>query len=252
MGLEGFEPIFGETRAECSAPNPSPLRPFLFYVHASGSSALRFHATDFHSRTFEAVRTVEQLEDMREMTGIVGSWSEFMDYVRASIKSDDVKLILEGHPGREGASYAKLIARRSKGMPVISISLAKLEDAAAAHDAMANLSLELFKESKSMHNLSKNVQEQCFHLTKEISAEQEKNEILQRQLDTVLYSKRQKKMNDKSNSHASSVAGLQDSPDKQAAQNLDSTKMAKRVVPAYRRAKVRGAVLQDTDDDEDK
>jgi len=54
-----------------------------------------------------------------------------------------------------GASYAKLIARRSKGMPVISISLAKLEDA-AAHDAMANLSLELYKESKSMHNLFKN------------------------------------------------------------------------------------------------
>ena len=47
-----------------------------------------------------AINIVNLLQ--RDMTGIVGSWSEFMDYVRASIKSDDVKLILEGHPGREG------------------------------------------------------------------------------------------------------------------------------------------------------
>ncbi|KAJ0040978.1 hypothetical protein Pint_27374 [Pistacia integerrima] len=45
--------------------------------------------------------------------------------------------------------------------------------------------------------------------------------------------------------------GLQDSPDKQAAQSPISTKVANRVVPAYRRAKVRGALLQDTEDDKD-
>lgn len=32
----------------------------------------------------------------RDVTGIGGSWSDFLDYVLASIKSDDVKLVLEG------------------------------------------------------------------------------------------------------------------------------------------------------------
>ena len=64
MGLEEIEPIFGEAKAEWSAPNSPPLRPFLFWVHALGSSSLRVIVTDFHSNTFEAVRSIEQLEDM--------------------------------------------------------------------------------------------------------------------------------------------------------------------------------------------
>lgn len=43
-----------------------------------------------------------------------------------------------------GAGYAKLVAQKSKGMPLISIPLTKLVGSAAT-EAMANLSLELFK-----------------------------------------------------------------------------------------------------------
>lgn len=38
----------------------------------------------------------------RDEIGIGGSWSEFIDYVVASIKSEDVKLILEGHSNADG------------------------------------------------------------------------------------------------------------------------------------------------------
>ncbi|KAL6958051.1 hypothetical protein U1Q18_040401 [Sarracenia purpurea var. burkii] len=250
MGIEDFEPIFGEAKAEWSAPNSPPLRSFLFHVHACGSSSLRFHVTDFHSNTFEAVRSIEQLDDMRDMIGIGGSWSEFLDYLIASIKSGDARLILEGQSRPEGAAYAKLVAQKSKGMPLISISVARLADA-AAKEAMANISLELYKAFKSMHNLLTNEQERCCQLTKVISAKQEKNETIQRQLDAVLYPKRQKlqKMNDKANLDSLMVNGSPDSPDKLAAQNAGSTKVTKRVVPAYRRAKARGVILQDTEDD---
>ncbi|XP_058187036.1 uncharacterized protein LOC131303968 [Rhododendron vialii] len=248
MGLEDLEPIFGEAKAQWSAPSSPPLRSFLFRVYASSPSYLRVQVTDFHSNTFEAVRSIEQLEDLRDMVGIGGSWSEFIDYLFTSLKSGDVKL-LEGESISHGAPYAKLTAQKSKGLPLISISLTRLEDA-AAKEAMASLSLDLFKAFKSMHNLLIHEQEQCCQLTKVISAEQEKNETIQTQLDAVLYSNRQKsqKMNDKSNPGAMLATGVQESPDKLAAQNKASSKVAKRVVPAYRRAKVRGVLLQDTDD----
>lgn len=49
-----------------------------------------------------------------------------------------------------GAAYAKLAAQKSKGMPVISISLTKLVGTAAS-EAIANLSLQLFEEFKNIH-----------------------------------------------------------------------------------------------------
>ena len=51
-----------------------------------------------------------------------------------------------------GAAYAKLVAQKSKGMPLISISLAGLADA-AAKEAVANLSLGLYKAFKNLHSL---------------------------------------------------------------------------------------------------
>ncbi|KAL2521283.1 uncharacterized protein Fot_25206 [Forsythia ovata] len=86
----------------------------------------------------------------RDNIGIGGNWSEFVDYITASIKSEDVKLIVEGQSKSGGASHAKLIAQKGKGMPRISISLAKLLDGAASQ-AMAKLSLELHREFKNVH-----------------------------------------------------------------------------------------------------
>ncbi|THG02128.1 hypothetical protein TEA_020160 [Camellia sinensis var. sinensis] len=303
MGFDDFEPIFGQAKAEWSTPNSPPLRPFLFNVHVSGSSCLKVHVSDFYSNTFEAVRSIEQLEDLRDMIGIGGSWCEFMDYLVASIKSDDrdmigiggswcefmdylvasiksddVKLILDGQPRADGAAYAKLVAQKSKGMPLISISLAKLVDAAAS-EVMANLSLEdsfgnlgvllptigivvgfgcgKLLGARSMLSVDESNISRTGVLGRWVRGggflKQEKTGTIQKQLDTFLYSKRQKslKMNDKSNTDALSATGLQDSPDKLAAQNPGSTKVAKRVVPAYRRSKVRGVLLQDTTEDGD-
>lgn len=254
MGFEGFEPIFGEPKVEWAAAQDSlPLLSFLFHARAPDPSHLRIHVTDFHSNTWEAVRSVVQLEDMRDNIGIGGSWSDFVDYIRTSIKSQELKLVMEGHSNSDGAAYAKLVAQKSKGMPLISISLTKLVDSAAS-EAMANLSLELFKAFKNVRYSLVEEQERSLQLTKVISAEKERNESMQSQLE--LYSKRQKlqKMNasDKADVSAPIMSnGLQNSPGKLTARDTGSTKVANRVVPTYRRAKVRGVLLQDTEDDKD-
>lgn len=54
--------------------------------------------------------------------------------------------------GISGAANAKLVAQKSKGMPVISISLTELVGSAASA-AIMNLSLELFKAFKSIDDL---------------------------------------------------------------------------------------------------
>nr|GME04554.1 Leucine-rich repeat-containing protein [Ipomoea batatas] len=249
MGFLEMEPIFGQLKAEWSAPHTNPLRPFLLHVHGlpTDPPALRFHVTDFHSNTWEALKTEQDLEDMRDVTGIGGSWSDFLEYVLASIKSDDVKLVLEGDS--VDAARGKLIAQKAKGMPRITILLSKLVDAAAS-EAVANLSLELYKSLKNVQNLLISEQERCCHLSKAISVEQEKNETIQKQLDGFLYPKRQKltKVTDKSKSDPASIMDSQNSPDGKAAQQ-PSTKVINRVVPTRRRAKVRGVLLQDTEDD---
>lgn len=50
-----------------------------------------------------------------------------------------------------GATSAKLVAHKSKGMPLISIPLSRLTNS-SADDAKANLSFELFKAYKGKHN----------------------------------------------------------------------------------------------------
>ncbi|XP_042976257.1 uncharacterized protein LOC122307430 isoform X2 [Carya illinoinensis] len=225
MGFEGFEPIFGEPKVQwATAQDSLSLRPFLFLVHAPDPSHLRIHVTDFNSNTWEAVRSVVQLEDMRDIIGIGGSWSEFVDYFIASIKSEELKLVMEGDSNSE------------------------------ATEAMANLSLELFKAFNNVRYLLVEEQEHSLQLMKEISTEKERNESIQSQLEQ--YSKRQKlpKMNasDKADASAPLMSnGLQNSPDKLRSQDAGSKKVNNRVVPAHRRAKARGVILRDTDDDKD-
>ncbi|KAL0378228.1 UNVERIFIED_CONTAM: hypothetical protein Sradi_3128300 [Sesamum radiatum] len=254
MSFEEMPPVFRKVIAEWSPPRPltKPPAPFLFRVHADGNdhSGIRIIATDFQSNTFQAIKSRHQLEDLRDDIGIGGSWSEFIDYVTTSLKSGDVKLVMEDLYESGGASHAKLIAQKAKGMPRLSISLGKLVNGAAS-EAMANLSLELYKEFKDVQRLLIEEQESKYQLTKVVAAEQEKNVTLQKQLDMLLYSRKHKlqKISDRDNSDSTSVMVSQDSPDKHAAYNPSSTKGANRVVPAHRRSKVRGAVLDDTEDD---
>ncbi|KAK2656281.1 hypothetical protein Ddye_009333 [Dipteronia dyeriana] len=252
MGLEEFEPIFGEPKLEWVSPrDPSPPGRFLFHVHSPDSSHLSIHVTDFLSNTWEAKRTFSQLEDMRDDIGIGGSWSEFIEYLTASIKSEDVKLVFQTNSHSDGIASAKLVAQKSKGMPRISISLTKIAGSAAS-EAFANLSLGLFETFKSIqHSLIQEQERSCL-LTKVISAEKEKSEKIESQPEQ--YSKRQKSQNMNSSempdvSDPSMNNGLLNSPDKQSARDPVSSKVTNRVIPAYRRAKVRGAVLLDTEDD---
>lgn len=71
LDLEEFQPIFGEAKAELEASSAtsngdviSTLNPFLFRVFAADLSHLAFHVTDFRSNTWEALRSVHQLDDM--------------------------------------------------------------------------------------------------------------------------------------------------------------------------------------------
>ncbi|XP_055816115.1 uncharacterized protein LOC129885737 isoform X2 [Solanum dulcamara] len=251
MGFDDIEPIFGGINAEWSAPHKTPLKPFLFHVYGlpSDPSSLHVCATDFYSNTWHALKSAQELEDMRDRTGIGGSWSDFVDYLIAAIKSEDVKLVMDGQSKVGGAAHAKLVAQKAKGMPRIAISLSKLVDTAAT-DAMANLSLELYKTFTNVHNLLKAEQQRCCELTNVLSEEKEKNETAQKQLNALLYSKRQKMQKITENTASDTATGSSslESPVKQAAQ-LSSTKVSNRVVPAHRRARVRGVLLHDTEDE---
>lgn len=246
--MDDFEPLFGEPKVEWSAASPvtTPVRPFLFQVHAQDSCSLGVNVTDFFSNSFGAVRSIQQLEDMRDDTGIGGSWSEFLEYLVNSIKFGDVKLVLEGHSKSDGPESARLVAQKSKGMPRISVFLLRLVGT-AANEVMARLSLDLYKAFKSSHKLLAQEKDGHYQLTKMLPAEQEKSEHIQTQLD---YSKRHK-IHDKITSDASSSATpFHDVSDKQADENRSPMKASKRVVPAHRRSKVRGVLLQDTEEDD--
>lgn len=63
MKIEGFEPIFGEPKAEWADSRSDSLGRFLFHVSAPDSSHLLIQVTDFRSNTWEAKRSVLQLDD---------------------------------------------------------------------------------------------------------------------------------------------------------------------------------------------
>ncbi|KAF9599773.1 hypothetical protein IFM89_001719 [Coptis chinensis] len=276
-GFEAFEPIFGKANAEWASSNNSSssssslsstsFLPFLFHVHALDIYSLRIHVTDYHSYTFESILSIQQFEDMRDDIGVGGSWSEFVDYVIESLKTDNVKLVVGSAKSKNsdadhGAKLGKLIAHKSKGMPRISISLDRLMESSAS-DAMANLSLQLFKAFKSKHTLPvKEEQEKCQQLTNKSSIEQARHEHIQNQHDPVLFSRKQKlqklstsdnisPVTASSNLDLISVSDKHKSPKKRPTQDSHSTKVGHRAAPAYRRAKVRGAVLGDTEDGDD-
>ncbi|XP_076949760.1 uncharacterized protein LOC143622526 [Bidens hawaiensis] len=294
MELTNFEPLFGEPKVDDS----SAVRPFLFQVHAPDPCQLRVHVTDFFATSFEALRSIQQLDDMRDETGVGGSCSDFLQYLVHSIKFGDVKLVFEGQSKSNGPDSARLIAQKSKGMPRISVSLIRLVGT-AANEAMAKLSIDMYKFYKSNHKLLLEEQEGRHQLTKKLSAEQfklcidsrcwcmvywyyllfsvladhknlficfqlqisntlftvlcvchvvyqEKSERMQKQLDGLLYSSRHnsQKAPDKLASVTSS-----DISERQSDQNPSPMKAPKRAVPAHRRSKVRGVLLQDTEED---
>lgn len=132
--FEGFEPVFGEVVPERSDPGSGLLRRCLFHVYASDSFHLTVHVTDFISGAWETILSVSQLDDMvrllsflasplvmnismawfwkqRDTVGIGGTWSEFLDYTVASLKSENVKLLLGDHSISKGRTFFQLICQ---------------------------------------------------------------------------------------------------------------------------------------------
>ncbi|XP_052731435.1 uncharacterized protein LOC108344991 isoform X6 [Vigna angularis] len=149
----------------------------------------------------------------------------------------------------KGVSHAKLVAQKSKGMPLITIPLTKVVDCTAMEvklnfcsslfDAFKMKSMEC-SLVKGVRNLSKKQEHSA--RTNMLAAEKERNESIQLE-------QRQKfqKISDLDN--GVSTEGLQNSPDKQATRHGGSTKVKNRKVPAYRsRTKVRGALLHDNEE----
>lgn len=97
-GFQEFEPIFNKPRigwAKNSNQGSGLMDQFLMHIFAPDDNHLKIQVTDYHSNTFEAVKSVMQLDDMRDCIGIGGSWTEFVEYLVASFKAEDVKLVLE-------------------------------------------------------------------------------------------------------------------------------------------------------------
>ncbi|KAJ0972089.1 hypothetical protein J5N97_020048 [Dioscorea zingiberensis] len=260
-GFANLEPVFGEANAEWNhspASPASPLRSFLFNARALDPSRLGIAATDFHSLTFDLILNVSELEDLRDDVGIGGSWSEFLDYLIASLSSEDVKLVLDS----PDAMHAKLIAHKSKGLPRISLSLNRLVNS-SANDVMASLSLALFGAFKCEKNDVIKEKEHSTQLEKSLSSERERNESLQRQLDSCSFLSMRKvpklKASDSrlpvsdtlSNLDSSLVSKTQQASDVPSGRDPQPAKPIHRAAPVNRRAKVRGALLHDSKDDDD-
>ncbi|XP_025689603.1 uncharacterized protein [Arachis hypogaea] len=182
MVFEDFEPIFAEPKVDFSGHRSCPLSSFLLHAYAPDTSHIVIHVTDFHSHTWEARFSVPLLEDIRDIIGIGGSWSEFVDYFVASLKSEDLKLVLEANSSSDGISNAKLVAQKSKGMPLITIPLTKLVDS-TANEAISNISSRLFKAYKNIKRSLVEEQERTSRLTNIVEAEKERNETLRQQLE---------------------------------------------------------------------
>ncbi|KAK7247587.1 hypothetical protein RIF29_42472 [Crotalaria pallida] len=243
MVFDKFEAVFGEPKVECCS-SSCPLRPFLFHAYAPDPFHLSIHVTDFHSHTWESLLSVSMLEDIRDVIGLGGSWSEFADYFITSLKSENLKLLLEANSNSHGVSYAKLVSQKSKGMPLITIPLTKLVDSTAS-ETMSNLSFGLFKEYQRIKSSLVQEEELSIRLTNMGAAEKEKNETMHQQLEQR---RKFQKIGDAEKAGVS-TNGLQNSPDKQAARDAGTTKVKNRVVPAHRRTKVRGALLHNSDDE---
>ncbi|KAL0721370.1 hypothetical protein Bca4012_035969 [Brassica carinata] len=234
--FEGFESVFGEVVPERSDPGSGILRRCLFHVYASDSFHLTVHVTDFISGAWETILSVSQLDDMRDTVGIGGSWSEFLEYTIASLKSENVKLLLGGdHSVSKGVESARLVSQKAKGMPRIAVPLTKMADSSAS-EAMATLSLELFRAFKRKEHLQGETSTSAAANDEKVSLDSTHNQLGERysgKLDVM----------------APSTDHRQDSPAKQSAREANTIKPSKRV-PAHRRTRKRGALLQDSDEED--
>lgn len=187
--MDAFSAVFGQAEGSLEEAVPCALLPFVFLLHSSDGKSLRLHISDFHSNTWQAVRTPELLEDLRDQVGIGGSWDDFLQYIRDAFSSDNVKLILGGPAssiGGHGATSARVVAQKSKGMPRISLNLEKLIGP-SEEDAMGLITIELLKAYRHQSNALETEQKSVSQFKEMLAKSKEEVRLLQEQVDATLY-----------------------------------------------------------------
>ncbi|KAJ1273623.1 hypothetical protein BS78_06G296300 [Paspalum vaginatum] len=248
--------VFGEAKADDEADAP-PRRPVLF--HAQGQGLLRIVATDLHSLAWHRSLDIDGLRDLQDDVGIAGSWSDFLDYLCSSLSSGQVSLRFPAAP--QGPDTARLVATKGKGLPRITISLDTVA-ASALKDVIADFSLALYASYRTKQEHESREQERVSQLMGTLASERGKNEVMQKQLEALSFLDKRKSAKPKlATDQVPSVSAPPPSSDQlvvpahqktsvASPARVPTAKATKRVAPAPRRARVRGALLQDTEEND--
>ncbi|KAL3686210.1 hypothetical protein R1sor_004232 [Riccia sorocarpa] len=210
--VENFEAVYGQARGEIMGkPGISTHLPFLFAFQSTDLLHLCLSITDFHSQTWRAEFSVDQLEDMRDEVGIGGSWSEFLVYLRAALASDSVKLIFSGPANAvdgHGATSASVVAQKVKGTPRLLLPVTKLEGL-HVQDAMASISLGLFRSYHAQSSVISAEKARASVLESSLAAEKVRVEKLLEQIEVsgISYGGRRKGHRERSSQLLSSLSG---------------------------------------------
>lgn len=189
MSVQGFSSVYSQAQGSLEESVPCALLPFVFLLHSSDGKSLRLHISDFHSNTWQAVRTPELLEDLRDQVGLGGSWDDFLQYIQDAFSSENVQIILGGPAssiGGQGATSARVVAQKSKGMPRITLNLEKLTGP-SSKDAMGLITVELLKAYKNRSNALETAQKAISELTESLTKAKEEMSVLQEQVDATGY-----------------------------------------------------------------
>lgn len=154
------------------------------------------------------------------------------------------------------------MATKAKGLPRISISLHRVTGS-VVNDVIANFSVALYAAYRTTQEHVSREQERVSQLMESLSSEREKNEIMQQQLEALSFlDKRKVTKSNLAADQVPSVSGMTRGSDQvivpvqqQASVaspvKVPPAKSTKRVAPMSRRARVRGALLQDTEENDD-
>ncbi|CAM0146556.1 unnamed protein product [Urochloa decumbens] len=258
--------VFGEAKPEYGGHDPDalPRRPVLFHAHAHSQAPLRVVATDLRSLAWRCSLDLDDLQDLQDDVGIGGSCSDFLDYLCSSFSSAQVKLLF---PAAQGPDTAELVATKAKGLPRITLPLHPVA-ASELKDVIADFSLALYASYKTKQEHASREQERVSQLMESLASERAKNEVMQKQLEALSFLDKRKATKPKLvTDQVPSVPGAPlgsdqvivpvqkqtsvASPSKVPPAKVPPAKATKRVAHASRRARgVRGALLQDDNDDE--
>ncbi|XP_052153649.1 uncharacterized protein LOC127771751 [Oryza glaberrima] len=256
MAMDAFGSVFGEAKP----PVTIRMRPVLFHAHAHAHtddvSQLRLLATDLHSLAWDRSLSLSDIDDLRDDVGIGGSCSDFLDYLKSCLSSGEVNLLFP----HNGLDRVHLVATKAKGLPRITISLNTLTHS-TLNDVIANFSLSLYAAFRTTQDHASREQERASKLMETLSSEKEKNEIMQKQLEALSFLDKRKATKPKLVANqVPSVSDVTQGSDQVIVPAQQQTpvvspikvppaKATKRIAPVSRRARVRGALLQDTEED---